>query len=173
LQANKIIWFTGLSGSGKTTLANGLESYLKNKEVTVKIIDGDAIRENNKINSFDKVDIINNNERIIELCKKLQMEYDYLLVTVIAPFNQTRQKARRIFAKNYIEVYLKANLEIVIKRDTKGLYEKALAGKLNNMIGLDPIVPYEEPDRSEIVINTGYEKPEESLNRLIKLLDLV
>ena len=79
---------------------------------------------------------------------------------------------KRIFAKNYIEVYLKANLEIVIKRDTKGLYKKHLSENKINMIGLDPRLPYEEPDRSEIVINTDYEKPEESLIRLIQLLAL-
>ena len=47
-----------------------------------KIIDGDAIRGNDKKNSFEIKDIINNNERIINLCKNYQMDYDYLLAFI-------------------------------------------------------------------------------------------
>ena len=172
MQAAKIIWFTGLSGSGKTTLANMLFSYLSENEISSKIIDGDAIRKKDKNNSFGKSDIIINNERIMELCKQLQMDYDYLLVAVISPFEETRRKARDIFVNRYIEVFVKASMKTVIKRDIKGLYKKDLSKNKRYMIGLNPMLPYEEPDRSEIVINTDYEKPEESLNRVIQLLAL-
>ena len=150
-----------------------LFSYLSENGILAKIIDGDAIYQKVKNYSFEKNDIIINNERIMGLCKQLQMDYNYLLVSVISPFEETRRKAREIFVNRYTEVFVKASMKIVIKRDTKGLYRKDLLGNKKNMIGLDPILPYEEPDHPEIVINTDYEKPEESLNRLIQLLALV
>ena len=39
-----VIWLTGLSGSGKTTVAKALETRLKNENLKVSILDGDAVR---------------------------------------------------------------------------------------------------------------------------------
>ena len=64
-------------------------------------------------------------------------------------------EAKERFSSDYIEVYVKANLETVIQRDTKGLYKKALQGKLSNMIGLDSGVPYEEPIAPSIILDTN------------------
>ena len=169
----KIIWFTGLSGSGKTTLVNELFSYLGDKNQRVKIIDGDAVREKNEENRFTPEEITINNHKIIELCYNLQNKYDYLLVTVIAPFQKTRNKAKIKFTDNYIEVYVKADLETVIKRDTKGLYNRAKQGKLKNMIGLDTGVPYEEPVNPNLVIDTNSDNIEKSFSILLRKLEIL
>jgi adenylyl-sulfate kinase len=173
LKSAKIIWFTGLSGSGKSTLANKLFSYLIEGLYKVKIIDGDAVREKDKKFRFTTKEIIINNQRIIELCGNLQKEYDYLLVTVIAPFKKTRKEAKEKFLSNYIEIYVKTNLETVIERDTKGLYNKALRGKLSNMIGLDSGVPYEEPIAPSIIIDTNDDSIDNSFTILINQLCMI
>ena len=169
----RIIWFTGLSGSGKSTLADKLFSYLIEKKYKVEIIDGDAVREKDEKNKFTTEEIIINNQGIIGLCENLQKEYDYLLVTVIAPFKKTRKEAKEKFSSNYIEVYVKTNLGTVIERDTKGLYKKALQGKLSNMIGFDPGVPYEEPIVPSIILDTNDDSIENSFTILINQLGLV
>ncbi len=169
----KIIWFTGLSGSGKSTLADKLFSYLVKEKYKTRIVDGDAVREKDKKNKFTAEEIIINNKRIIGLCENLQKEYDYLLVTVIAPFKKTRMEAKEKFSSNYIEVYVKANLETVIERDTKGLYSKALQGTLSNMIGLVSGIPYEEPIFPSIILDTNGNSVEKSFTILINQLGLV
>ena len=40
----KILWFTGLSGSGKSTIASGVSKILRENKFSVKILDGDEIR---------------------------------------------------------------------------------------------------------------------------------
>jgi adenylylsulfate kinase len=173
LQTAKIIWFTGLSGSGKTTLANNLFTYLNEKKQRVHIIDGDVVRNKKEKNIFTPEAIISNNEKIIELCINIQNDYDHILVTVIAPFEKTRVTAKDKFKTNYIEVYVKAEIDTVTKRDTKGLYKKAMQGNLKYMIGLDNRVPYEEPLNPKIVIDTNSDNIDKSTNILISKIDLM
>jgi adenylylsulfate kinase-like enzyme len=173
LQSAKIIWFTGLSGSGKTTLARKAFSYLKGKKQRVRIIDGDIFRNKEEISIFTPEGIIINNEKIIDLCQKMQNDYDYILVTVIAPFEKTRIIAKEIFKNNYIEVYVKAEMDTVTKRDTKGLYKKAMQGNLQYLIGLDSRVPYEEPVNPKIVIDTNSDNIQKSTFILISKINLL
>ncbi len=167
----RIIWFTGLSGSGKSTLADSALTYLTARGVKSRIVDGDDVRKNMKVQKFTKSEIIQNNERVIRLCNDLKEEFDYLLVAVIAPFSQTRQKAREAFGVNYAEVYVKASIETLSGRDTKGLYQKALSGRLSNLIGVDPEVPYEEPGFPELTVNTDEESVETSLKKVVEFIN--
>ena len=52
----------------------------------------------------------------------------------------------------FIEVFVKARVEVCKARDPKGLYRKAEMGKIKNFTGID--APYEEPKSPEIVIDT-------------------
>ena len=47
-----------------------------------------------------------------------------------------REKNRRVFGKDYLEILLKCDIETLIKRDPKGLYKRALAGDISNFTGL-------------------------------------
>ena len=59
-------------------------------------------------------------------------------------------------------------LEVLIQRDTKGLYKKALAGEIKGFTGIDD--PYEAPLDPELVIHTDKETPEESAGRILAAL---
>ena len=111
--SSKIIWFTGLSGSGKSTLAEKLHSFFVKKKFRVKIIDGDDVREEQRNNIFTPEEIILNNQKIIDVCNDLQKYFNYLIVAVIAPFEETRANVKNfinatskdeiIFTKNATE----------------------------------------------------------------------
>ena len=89
---------------------------------------------------------------------------------MISPFNNSRNEARVRLGKKYIEVHVEASLKTVINRDTKGYYKKALSGKIDHFIGIDPITPYEKPTNPEIIINTDNESEERSLQKLLDYL---
>tara|TARA_B110000014_G_C19933937_1_gene483208 strand:- start:165 stop:677 length:513 start_codon:yes stop_codon:yes gene_type:complete len=163
-----VIWFTGLSGSGKTTLSNQLEKLLINRKKSVKIIDGDIIRDrSNKKLDFSKKAILYNNRRVINMCLKQIKKYDYIIVSVIAPFEETRREARKKIGSSYFEVFVKAKIKTVIERDTKGLYNKAINGEINNFIGIDKKTPYQTPMNSDIIIETDEKTVKESFQKLI------
>jgi adenylylsulfate kinase len=54
---------------------------------------------------------------------------------------------------DFIEVFVDAPLEICEKRDPKGLYQRARAGQLSGMTGID--APYEAPESPEIHLDAG------------------
>lgn len=167
------IWFTGLSGSGKSTIASGLKLKLEANHQTVTIVDGDAVREKFHQNlGFSVADIKKNNQLIIDYCLDLRGKYRYVLITVIAPFASSRKLARRKLQPDYYEIYVSASLCTVTQRDVKGLYEKAKRGEINNMIGVDPLTPYEVPLNPDLIIDTEQLNLEQSVNLCMSKLNL-
>ena len=61
---------------------------------------------------------------------------------------------------------MKASLKELVKRDTKGLYVKALKGKLNNLIGVDPNTPYQSPLNPSLVVNTENQTQDQSFKKI-------
>ena len=164
---SKIVWFTGLSGSGKTTLSNFISRQLKKKH-KVKKIDGDLFRKKNKIKVFNKKEIIKNNLLIIKYIDKIRNEYDYIIVSVISPLKKTRIRAKKQFGKNYFEVFTKCNLNTLIKRDTKKLYEKARKKIIKNLIGYNSKIKYEKTTYKKIIVNTAIETINQSAEKVLK-----
>lgn len=164
---SKIVWFTGLSGSGKTTLSNFISRQLKKKN-KVKKIDGDLFRKKNKIKVFNKKEIIKNNLLIIKYIDKIKNEYDYIIVSVISPLKKTRIRAKKQFGKNYFEVFTKCNLNTLIKRDPKKLYEKARKKIIKNLIGYNSKIKYEKTTYKKIIVNTAIETINQSAEKVLK-----
>ena len=165
----KVIWFSGLSGSGKTTLSVALSKKLKKLNYKVKKIDGDIFRKKNKnTQKFTRKNIIENNLSIINHIKKIRKNYHYIIVSVISPLKKTRSKAKKIFGKDYFEIYVKCSLETLIRRDTKGLYKLAIKKKIKNLIGYNSKIVYEKSKYKKIIINTEKNKINECINIIKK-----
>jgi len=166
-----IIWFTGLSGSGKTTLSDRLKKELEKLGYSVYQVDGDIFRKKRKSkNSFTRKEILKNNYQIISYCQSIFSKYDFIIVSVISPFEETRQKAREAFEKDYLEIFLSCPLEELIKRDSKKLYSKALSGEIENLIGFSKQNTYKIPKNPDLVIDTLKESVNGALNKIMGLI---
>jgi adenylylsulfate kinase len=164
-----VLWFTGLSGAGKSTIANAAAAALRDLGYTVRILDGDDVRERSHRHlGFSPEDIRENNRLIAELCREAMRENDVVLVPVISPFRDARAAAKAMLGSVAHEVYVRASVETVAQRDTKGLYAKASRGELQNLIGVDPRVPYEPPEAAELVLDTEREDAARSVERLVE-----
>jgi len=162
-----IILFTGLSGSGKTTLSDLLKERLEKSSYSVHQIDGDIFRKEEKSkNRFTRKEILANNSQIISYCQSVEKNYDFVILSVIFPYQEMRDRARETFKNNYFEIFLDCPLGVLIKRDPKKFYAKALAGKIKNPIGLSPESPYELPKRCDLKINTNQDDINSSLNKI-------
>ena len=69
----------------------------------------------------------------------------------------------------FVEVWVKAPVEECARRDVKGLYAKAFAGEITQFTGVDD--PYEEPDDAEIVADTVWRSPDESVAFVLSELE--
>ncbi len=152
------MWLTGMSGSGKTTLSSEVKIILQKQCYTVRIVDGDDVRNNYKKKlRFNRSDVMTNNMYIAQKCQDLRAECDVILAPVISPYNKARIKVRALLRPNFHLIYLKTNIDSLIARDPKGLYKSADDGLIKDLIGYSKTTPYEQPDDAELTIETNDE----------------
>jgi adenylylsulfate kinase len=164
------LWFTGLSGAGKTTISKLVETELHNRRNRLEILDGDVVRENlSKGLGFSKEDRDTNIRRIAFVADLLSRNGVPVITAAISPYREIRDEARELMGDRFIEVFVKASVEVCAERDVKGLYAKAFSGEIKEFTGVSD--PYEEPLSPEIVLDTENESPEESAQKLISLLE--
>ncbi len=152
------IWFTGLSGSGKSTVAHALVERLAEFGRNVSTLDGDEIRTHlSKGLGFSKEDRDTNIRRVGYVAGLVNQHGGTMLCSVISPYRQTRDEARKLSKGNFVEVYCDTPLEVCEQRDVKGLYAKArnavAEGKPMGFTGVDD--PYEPPLNPEVTLDTS------------------
>ena len=165
------LWFTGLSGSGKSTLSQAIEPVLLERDIKVEILDGDEIRTNlSKGLGFSKEDRDTNVRRIGFVASMLSRNDVVAITAAISPYKEIRDEIRAR-TETFVEVYTECSIEELTRRDPKGLYKKALAGEIANFTGISD--PYEPPENAEIVVDTERETLEESLEKIVRSLELM
>lgn len=169
-QKSLVVWLCGLSGSGKSTLAIALERRLHAEGKHVYVLDGDNIRTGlNKGLGFSDDDRRENIRRIAEVSKLFADAGIVAINSFITPTDELRKTAREIIGKDSLaEVYVKASFETCRQRDVKGLYAKVEKGLVANFTGKDS--GFEEPQDSDLVIDTEAQTIEQSLDTLYEYL---
>ncbi len=165
------LWFTGLSGAGKTTLARLVEHDLRARGLRVEVLDGDVVRQNlSKGLGFSKEDRDTNIRRIGFVCNLLSRNGVVAIGAAISPYRSVRDEVRAAQdTGRFVEVFVDCPLSVLLQRDVKGLYQKALNGEIKNFTGVSD--PYEPPDRPEIVIHTDLESEQASAARILSWLE--
>ena len=119
---------------------------------------------------FSREDRDINIRRIGYVAKLLTRNGVAVITAAISPYRAIRDEVRESIGA-FIEVYVKASLDECIRRDTKGLYRRALAGGIPQFTGVSD--PYEEPVSPELVIDTEREEiPDSSVRVIDRLLEL-
>ena len=163
------LWFTGLSGAGKTTLSAAVADELRARRVPVEVLDGDVVRTNlSKGLGFSREDRDTNIRRIGFVAKLLTRNGVGVLVAAISPYRSVRDEVRQEIGA-FVEVFVRCPLEDLIRRDVKGLYERALRGEVSQFTGVSD--PYEEPLSPEVTVDTGQESIEESVAKVLAALE--
>jgi bifunctional enzyme CysN/CysC len=153
-QKPTIVWFTGLSGAGKSTIANIVEQRLNVTGHHTTMLDGDNLRHGlNRDLGFTEADRVENIRRVGEVAKLMVESGLIVLCSFISPYRAERDMVRRLVGEGeFVEVFVDTPIEDCMRRDPKGLYAKARAGRLKNFTGVD--APYEAPDHPEIHLQT-------------------
>jgi bifunctional enzyme CysN/CysC len=162
-----VLWFTGLSGSGKSTVARALERRLFELGCHTIYLDGDNVRHGlNGDLGFSEKDRKENIRRVAEVARLGFDHGNITLCTFISPFQADREFARSLIPQGrFLEVFVKCDLEVVKRRDPKGLYAKALSGEIPEFTGISS--PYEEPPNPEMLIETDVQSVEDSVQQIV------
>lgn len=138
--SHNIIWFTGQSGAGKTTLATMLR-----EKIGGIILDGDEMRESISVGAgFGQKDRHEHNMRVARLAMSLSKQTN-VIVSVIAPFAETRNEIEVLIKPTWVYVRRAQNLE---------------ASKY----------PYEVPSNPDIVADVDAATPEENVEKVVMYL---
>ncbi len=161
-----VLWLTGLSGSGKSTLAVELEIALFDRGYQVYVLDGDNIRHGLNANlGFSPEDRSENIRRVGEVAALFARAGFIAISAFISPYQSDRERARAAAGEDFHEIYVNAGLETCERRDPKGLYKQARAGKIPDFTGIS--APYEAPDHPDLVVDTDSLKVAESVAVMI------
>lgn len=187
-QRGAVVWFTGLSGSGKSTVAREVERRLVLLGRNAAVLDGDNVRLGlNKDAAllraegypaaaarrfglgFSAEDRRENIRRVGEVAKLFADNNVVALTAFISPRRADRDAVRaRLPRGRFLEVHVAAPLDVCERRDPKGLYKKARAGRVKDFTGVS--APYEPPRRPELTLPSDRETPAASARRVVALL---
>lgn len=164
------LWFTGLSGAGKSTTAHILTVKLLEHGRQVTLLDGDVVRTHlSQELGFSKDDRDINVRRIGYVASEIVRHGGVAICAAVSPYRHPRNQCRALIGNDrFIEIFVDTPLEVCEARDTKGLYQRARAGEIKNVTGIDD--PYEPPLSPAIVLNTVIHSAEDNAERIIEYL---
>jgi adenylylsulfate kinase len=163
------VWLTGLSGAGKSTIADLLVARLGQLGRPVELLDGDVVRTHLSTGlGFSRQDRDTNVRRVGWVCALLNRHGVDAVVAMISPYRAARDEVRAAVPR-FLEVHVDCRLDVLVARDPKGLYRRALAGEIASFTGVSD--PYEPPLHPDVVCRTdGAESPDTSANRILDAL---
>ncbi|MPP29953.1 adenylyl-sulfate kinase [Campylobacter jejuni] len=130
-------------------------------------LDGDEFRDILGAYDYDKQSRINLAIKRSKFAKFLNDQGMIVIITTISMFNEIYKYNRQIF-KNYIEVYIKCNMDELIKRDQKGLYTKAINKETQNVVGID--ISFDQPQANLTIDNSSQDRIKEKVQMIISQL---
>lgn len=168
-----IIQFCGLSGSGKTTIAYTVQQLLQQHGLACEVIDGDIYRKNICAGlGFSKADRNENIRRLAFVADVLSRHNIITIISAINPYDDVRREIAGRYA-DVKTVYINCGLDVLIQRDTKNLYHRAMLpanhpDKVNNLSGVNDI--FEPPQNPDLMLKTDQETIAVSSNELLDFI---
>lgn len=157
-QKGHTIWITGLHGSGKNDVAYSLERRLFDMGATVVLLDGKSIRSGlSRELDYTPQDRAEHLRRIAHISKMLNRQGIITICSFISPAEDIRNQVAEIIGKDRFNlIYMNADIDFCRKNDKYGLYDKADAGDLHYLPGID--MEYDVPEKSDIVLDPAQEE---------------
>ena len=153
-----------MSGAGKSTISDALMERFRAAGAKVELLDGDIVRTNlSQGLGFSREDRDTNIRRIGFVSELLSRNGIIVVVAAISPYRAAREEVRARVT-NFVEVHVDCPIEVLAKRDVKGLYKRALAGEVANFTGISD--PYEAPVNPEVLVRTDLETLDESVGKV-------
>tara|TARA_B100000959_G_C14867789_1_gene577033 strand:+ start:16 stop:555 length:540 start_codon:yes stop_codon:yes gene_type:complete len=151
-----LFWITGLSGSGKSLIAKKIKPQIVKKYGPSILVSGDNMRKIFNFNKYTRDARLSNAINFSKFSEFITNQKVNVIFNNIGMFHKPRNR-NKLKIENYVEIYIKAELNQIIKAGKKKIYKQYS----KNIVGID-IVP-ELPRSPDIIINNDFKK---SINQL-------
>lgn len=142
----KVFWLFGRSGAGKTTLALLLREGLLGRNIPVVYLDGDDMRSTLCSDlGFGPEARLENHRRIAQMARLLAGQDLTVVVSTMAPEYLRRDLVAQVLGEMLVWIYIDAPLDVCMARDPKGIYKRAQAGQIKQLIDY----PFDTPRAHE------------------------
>lgn len=166
-----VLWITGLPGCGKSTVALKVKELLPD----AVILQMDDLRKIvTPAPTYSEEEREHVYRALVYTAKTLCEAGHNVIIDATGNRRSWRQLARELIS-DYMEVYLECPVEVCVKREKTrldthaapaGIYEKGKEGW--PVPGIN--VPYEEPDKPELIIDTEKEPLEKAAEKIVRLV---
>ncbi len=161
-----LFWIEGFSGSGKTSISRKVYPKICKLFGPTLIVQGDNFRKIFNLNSFSKKGRYENSKKYRKFSKYVTDQNINLIFTVVGMMKETRKWLKKNI-DNYVDIYVKSDLERIKKRNKKKIYKLK-----NNIVGvhIKPDLPLD----AKIILNNDFSKSidrisDELIKRIKKL----
>ena len=161
----RVYWLTGPSGARKTTIGKLLYQKLRAQQDNVVFLDGDQLRQvfGDDL-GYTPEQRLKSAMRNARLCKLLFDQGLDVVCCTISMFDSVRDW-NRTHIPGYCEIYVKASMETLRRRDQKGLYSQGE----NDVAGVHFAI--EEPKAPDLILcNDGEKTPEEQAQKIMEVV---
>lgn len=164
------VLLTGLTGTGKSTIARGVERWLFDQGRAVTVLDGERMRRGVNVDlGYSTEDRSENLRRSAHIAKLFNDAGLMCLAAFVAPSASVRDRVAEVIGRErFLVVHCTADETTRKARDTQGHYANAESGRLPDFPGVS--APYEVPDAPDLVLDTGRQGVDESVQAVVKLL---
>jgi adenylyl-sulfate kinase len=167
-QPGFIVWLTGMNRTGKTTLAVQIAGRLGAAGRRVEVLDEDGpaklLLEGLGTTKEDHARVV---ARLGYVARAVMKAGGVAVCAALSPYRDARETLRRE-ARRFLEVFVDCGMEELQRRDSGGIFKKALAGELKNVPGVD--VPYEPPAHPEVTVHTDQLSVDEAARKVYQAL---
>lgn len=125
MKKGRVYWITGLPGSGKTTIGTVLYYRMREQYDNIVILDGDILKQ------FvgDTVGYTTEDRKVrarkySNICKILADQGMWVIICTVALYDEIREWNRKNI-DGYVEIFLDVPMDVLCKRNKKGLYAEA------------------------------------------------